>query len=525
MTNLKLRPYQEECLEAIKEAFQKGVRRQLIHMATGSGKTVVFSALIKQLQKKTLVLAHTTELLDQAKDKLRMICPELDIGLVQAGSKEYDRSVVLSTIQSAKQKETLEELKKQGFNLCVYDEAHRAGADSARFVLSSLGFLNNPEYLLVGCSATPFRNDSKGLGEVFDQVVYKKTIKDLVALGFLCKPVGVKIKTDLDLSSVKSEDGDFLTQSLASVMNTPEMIRVVVDAFIEKAVDRKTVCFGVTVDHAKKLVDAFKNCGIAAEAIYGSLPIDMRSNLLDRFQRGDIQVLVNCQILTEGWDCPEVDCVLVAKPTQSKGLYQQMCGRGLRLYPNKRDCLILDFGSKSHSLCSVSVLAEDSEPEKAKHKQLTERKMSEFAKTLPPSLNKKLRASIIEFDPLGDDFQWVKDGQTYFLKAIGDKVLKILPTIATRFNVIFFNGKNSQIIARELSFEYAFACAEGFAKDNRSHFIVSDMDANWRHLPISDKQRGVFKSYGYRSGIDELSRGQAALLIASGALNKKAVRR
>jgi ATP-dependent helicase IRC3 len=520
---LKLRPYQEECLETIKTKFSQGVGRQLVHLPTAAGKTVIFSNLIQQLNRKTLVLAHTYELLDQAKDKIEMITPGIDVGIVNADSKEFDSHVVVSSIQSARQPETLAELQRQGFSLCIYDEAHRAAALSPRHILSSLGFFGSTENLLVGFSATPFRTDNKGLGEVFDEVVYKKTIKDLINLGFLCNPVGVKITTDLDLSTVKTEDGDFVTASLASVMNTTQMNELVVNAYIERAVERKTVCFAVNVSHAKSLAEAFKNRGISSEAIYGELPSHEREDLLNRFQNGSISVLTNCQILTEGWDCPQVDCVLVAKPTQSKGLYQQMCGRGLRLWPNKKDCLILDFGSKSHSLCSTNVLIQDSEEFEQKRK--SEGKMVEFAKSLPPSINKKLRASIIEFDLLGDSFTWLKDGSSYYLKATGGKILKIFPTSENRFSVIFFNEKSSETVCKGMSFEYAFSSAEEFAKNNRGLFVVNDLEAPWRRLPISNKQKELLRSFGYRAGIDELSRGQASLIISSGALNRKAARR
>lgn len=521
---LKLRPYQEECLQEINKAFEKGITRQLVHLATAAGKTVIFAHLIQQKNCRTLVLAHTLELLEQARDKIQMICPGLDVGLVNANSKEFNKPVVVSTIQSARQPENLKQLQTQGFELLIYDEAHRAGNDSARLVLDSLGFGKGTKRLLAGFSATPFRNDSKGLGEVFEKIVYHKSIKDLISLGYLCQPKGIKIKTDLDLTTIKTEDGDFVSESLAEYMNTPQMNELVVKTFIEHAKDRKTVCFSANISHAKKLAEAFRGYGITSEAIHGGTHVDERKSLLERFKNGNISVLTNCQLLTEGWDCPEVDCVLVAKPTQSKGLYTQMAGRGLRLFPNKTDCLILDFGSKSHSLCSIAVLNGDSESETEK-KQPVESKICELAKTLPPSINKKLKASIIEFDPLGEAFTWLKDGQSYSLKASGSKTLKISPTAEGRFSVMFFNGNIYQTIAKDISFEYAFSTAEEFAKENRSLFTISDLEAPWRKLPISDKQKGLFKSFGYRSGVEDLSRGQAAIIISSGVLNKKTSRR
>lgn len=523
MMGLTLRLYQNECLEAIHNHYRQGINRQLIHLPTAAGKTVIFANLIRQLNRKTLVLAHTCELLEQASDKIRMICPGLDVGIVKAGSKEYDRQIVVSSIQSARQSETLEKLQQQNFRCCVYDEAHRAAALTSREVLSCLGFLKTPGNLLVGFSATPFRNDNKGLGEVFEKVVYHKSIKDLIAMGYLCKPRGISIKSDLDLSAVSCFNGDFIATSLASVMDTPELRDLVVNSFVDYAKNRKTVCFAVTIAHAKNLADTFKSYGIASEAIHGETPPDERAMLLDRFKNGCISVLTNCQILTEGWDCPEVDCVLVAKPTQSKGLFIQMAGRGLRPYPNKKDCLILDFGSKSHSLCSTATLVLDTD--EVGLNQNVEGRMCEFAKSLPLSINKKLRAAIVEFDLLGDDFTWIQEGYSFSLKAIGDKVLKIFQTAEGKFCVMFFSGNSHQTIASDIPFEYAFSCAEEFAKTNRSLFVVSDLEASWRTLSITDKQKELFRSYGFRAGIEDLSRGQAALIISSGVLTKRASRR
>ena len=522
---LKLRPYQEECLKSIQNHYEKGIKRQLVNMGTGAGKTVVFANLIRQKNCKTLVLAHTRELLAQAREKIEMICPGSDIGIVQEGQKEFDRNIVISSIQSASREGILEHLKQQDFKLCIYDESHRAGSDSARQVLSTLGFLDDSsEKLLVGFTATPFRNGPKGLGAVFRQVVYRKTVKDLIDLGYLCKPIGVKIKTDLDLSTVQTEDGDFKTESLASYMDTPEITELILNTYLERARNRRTVAFCVNIAHANNLADAFKRHGIAAEVIHGGTPSDERKNLLERFKNGSIEVLTNCQILTEGWDCPAVDCILMTRPTQSKGLYIQCCGRGLRNYPNKKDCLILDFGSKSHSLCGVAALLDD--VQESDKKQKSEGKITEFAQKLPPTINRKLKAAIAEFDPIGEEFVWVQEGQSFALKAVDNRILKIFPTEKGRFNVALFeSGNNYRLLAENLLFDYAFGTAEEFAKANRSMFALSDLEAPWRGLPISDRQKDIFKSSGYKAGIEDLSRGQAALIIGSGILRKKAVRR
>lgn len=511
MSNVKLRPYQKECIETIVNRFNEGQSRQLVHLPTGAGKTVIFAHLIEKLQKKTLVLAHTCELLDQAKQKIQMIIPGADVGIVNGQLKEFDHQIVVSSIQSASRPDTLSELNKQNFNLCIYDEAHRAASNSAKLVLNDLGFIRHAERLLVGFSATPFRSDDKSLGEVFKEVVFQRTIKELINLGYLSKTKGIKIRTDLDLSTVKTEDGDFKTNSLASVMDTEELNQLVVQSYIDNGEERKAVCFSVDVNHAKHLAEAFKANDISSEAIYGSLHENERSRILSEFENGSIQVLTNCQILTEGWDCPQVCCVIVAKPTQSKGLYQQMCGRGLRLFPNKQDCLILDFGSISHSLCSVADLT-SLEIEEESIQKSPKVKHNPFAGDIPSKLNKHLKSALVEYDPTGESFAWLKEGTSYYLKGGGNSKLMIV-RVGDSFNVIFVDTNITEIISRGVTFSYAFSIAEEYANQNKKKFVLCDLDASWRKEKISNNQKKIINSFGYRAGVDQLTKGQAAIII------------
>lgn len=522
MTNLKLRSYQEECLNAINEAYRNGTTRQLVHLPMASGKTIIFSHLIQQKKCRTLVLAHTIELLEQAREKIQMICPGLSVGLVSANSKEFENQVVVSSIQSARQIENLKQLQAQNFDLLIYDEAHHAASDSARFVLESVDFWKGTKRLLVGFSATPMRNDGRGLGEVFDGVVFKKSIKWMIEEGFLCPPKGIRIATDLDLLQVVINNEDFSPNSLSKVMDTDVLNELVVSTYQERAFDRKAICFAVSIKHSKNLSERFKAYGITAESISSDTPKSERENVLQSFKEGKIQVLVNCLILTEGYNLEDIGCVILARPTQSAALYQQMAGRGLRRHPNKMDCIILDFGDKNHSLCSTALLTEDAEVvENRQHKDTI---ITSLAKSLPPKINQKLKRAILEFNPLGNDFFWQKDGSGYYLKGTGNKILRIIRTDEDRFDAIFSIGNQSQKIGVNLSFEYAFSAAEDFARENRSHFVLNDIESPWRKLPISDKQKDLFRSFGFRSGIEELSRGQAALIISSGVLNRKAAR-
>lgn len=519
---IQLRKYQQECLSSIIDHYRTGICRQLVSLPTASGKTVIFSHLIQMMRKKTVVIAHTKELLHQAKEKIEMICPDLSVGLLDADHKEFDCDVIIASIQSARQEENLIRLKQLKIDILIYDEAHHSASDSARMVLHELGFGKNTNRLLVGFSATIMRSDGRGLGQDFDKIVYEKSIREMLNEQYLCQPVGVKITTDLDLSQVKTDGDDFAPLSLGQVMDTPEINQLIVSTFLEKAADRKAVCFSVSIQHASHLAEAFKANGVKAEMVCGSTPKEDRESILSRFKNGDIDLITNCQILTEGWDCPQTDCIIVARPTKARSLYVQMAGRGLRRHPGKSNCLILDFGDANHTLCSTNILLGDAEM--VSNRRQNDTALVSLAKELPPSINKKLKRAILEYDLLGQEFFWQRDKEGYFLKGSGNKLLRIISNGNDRFDVVFLDGTNSQLICADLTFEFSFGSAEDFIKANRSHFVVSDLNASWRDLPITAKQKKLFRSFGYRAGIDDLTRGAAATLIGSGILNRKIMR-
>ena len=518
MASLSLRSYQIECLEAIETLHSQGMNRQLISLPTGAGKTVIFANLIKRRNCRALVLAHTIELLQQSKEKIEMVCPGLDIGIINSNSKEFNKKVVISSIQSARIPENLKQLQEQEFELLIYDECHRAVSDSAKLVIESLGFAKDTPKLFTGFTATAFRNDGKGLAEIFDIVAYQKKIKDMINDGYLCQPSGIKVTTNIDLSKVKFGDGDFEAESLAQVMDTDEISQIIVDSYIEKGEGRQTLCFGVTVQHAHNLAQKFRQQNVSSQTIHGGMSKAERETILKDYRNGQIRVLCNCMVLTEGFDAPETACIIVARPTQSKGLFQQMAGRGLRLFPNKKNCLILDLCTTNHSLCSTATLVEDAEVEDNRDRLGDNRK--EIIEKFPTNLNQKLKSALRTFDPLSDSFTWAKKDSIYVLRGGGHTRLGIVPSGEDRFRVVLANEKDHRIIAEGLNFEYAFATAEEFARENRAAFIVCDRSASWRDLPASDKQISLIRSKTRcKAGLGKLTRGQAADLIG-GLINE-----
>jgi superfamily II DNA or RNA helicase len=499
---IQLRSYQTECLQAIT--------------------SLIAQAIKADPSTRALVLAFSTDLLRQARDKLQMIAPGLTIGILDASSKEFDSQVIVSSIQSARQASNLERLQAQGFSICIADECHHFASDTARFVLNELGFgCTTSNRLLVGFSATPFRSDGKGLGEIFDKIVYSRSIKQMVNDGYLCKPLGHKVLTDLDLSQIAIENGDYSPTALSKLMNTEAINQTIVNSYLEKAAGRKTIAFATSIELSIALAECFQRFGIFAEAIHSNLPSMEREAIKNRFQNGDIEVLTNPLMLTEGYDEPSISSVIIARPTKVVGLYQQMAGRGLRLFPNKKDCVILDFGDQMHSLVGIEAML-GYDIDESSEKRQKNAKVEEIARTLPSSINPKLKKAILEIDLLGESFTWQKDFDgCYYLKGAGDALLKLIKHGEGRYDAILSGSKGVKTIASGLDFAYSFSAAEDYVKSNRALFAVSDLNAPWRSLPISEKQKELFRSVGFKSGIDDLSRGQAATIISSGILRRK----
>lgn len=517
---LKLRDYQEEALKVIARRYDEGVNRQLLSLATGAGKTVIFATMISEWKRPTLVLAHTNELLTQARDKIKMVAPGLDVGILNGQTKGLDHAVVVASIQSARQPETLAALQARDFSLLVADECHHFAAPGTRTVLELLGFSQDVEKLLVGFTATPFRSDGIGLGGIFDEVVFEKSVCSLIEGGYLVPPRGIRISTDLDLRGVAQNRGDYAGSALAAVMDTQEVRSLVFEAYQKHAMGRSTICFASSVQHARSLAEGFNSMGISAHCVHGGTPREERDKAIAGFKDGEIEVLTNCNVLTEGYDAPSTECVIVARPTRSRGLYQQMVGRGLRRFPGKSECLVLDFGDQAHTLCSTVILLPDAEGSHKREQSIKSRE-KDLKKSLPDSLNVNLKRAYVSANLLSEEFNWTRQGIGYVLRGAEGQELMVMASGENVYNVVFSSGGARKYLARDLSFEYAFGAAEDFARENRILFILADRDAAWRGSPITARQLELFRKRGFKNGIDRLTRGQASDLIGAGALRRR----
>ncbi len=361
---MKLRPYQDDCLQRIRARYLEGARRLLVSLPTGTGKTVVFAAMptFFKMRKRMLVLAHRQELLEQAASKFAAVAPGLRVGIEQ-GSRHAppDADVVLASVPTVGRETSsrLLRLDPEQFYLIVVDEAHHAVAATYRRVFDHFGlFSKGTKRLLVGFTATPRRGDKFTLAGVFEKVAYARSLPQMVREGYLCPVRGWRVPTSIDIGGVRVRHGDFVEHDLARAVDVPERNRLVVDAYERLAPGRRAVVFCVNVAHVHTLAAVFKERGIVAAAVWGAMPPDTRRATLRRFGDGDVSVLANCNVLTEGFDEPRVDCVLMARPTRSQLLYAQMVGRGTRLHERKSDLVVVDIvdNTARHKLAGLNAL-------------------------------------------------------------------------------------------------------------------------------------------------------------------------
>jgi len=359
------RPYQTEAIAATLSEYDKGIRRMMHVMATGTGKTIVFSklydAMKSRLPGQMLVIAHTEELVKQNADKMQAVNPALSVGIEMAGTQcdpLFD-DVVSTSVQTLGRKDTkrVDKFNWDKIDKIVIDEAHHGVTDGYRRILDAAGSLrDDTRKLLLGVTATPNRPDGTPLSDLFEKVAYVYSIRQAIKEQWLVPVRGFRTVTDTKLDEVSKSDGDFVKSELSAAVNQEKRNRQIVDVWKKLGEDRRTLVFTVDIQHAKDQAQAFKDRGIAAEAVWGDDPL--RQEKLDAFRTGSLNVLTNCNVLTEGYDDPGIACVVLARPTTSGVLFTQMVGRGTRLFAGKQDLIVIDVvdGTSKHSLLTLPTL-------------------------------------------------------------------------------------------------------------------------------------------------------------------------
>lgn len=361
MGSYTMRPYQCEARKAIHEEWDKGNLRTLMVLPTGTGKTIVFAAVTEDQVRegnRVLVLAHRGELLDQASDKIHKAT-----GLCSAVEKAESTCldswyrVTVGSVQSLQRPDRLDKFGEDYFGTIIIDEAHHAVTDGYRRILEHF-----PSARVLGVTATPDRGDMRNLGEVFDSLAYEYKLTQAIKDGYLCPIMAQTIPLKLDISSVQMSGGDLAVQGLGTALD-PYLDQIAAE--MQTACrGRKTVVFLPLIKTSQKFRSILEAHGMRAAEVNGESRD--REEILSDFAAGRYDVLCNSMLLTEGWDCPSVDCIVVLRPTKIRALYSQMVGRGTRICPEtgKKDLLILDFLwlTERHELCRpADLICEDHE--------------------------------------------------------------------------------------------------------------------------------------------------------------------
>ena len=333
---IELREHQQEAIGNLEQMRKQGESIALLYHATGTGKTVTAVSDAKGMGRKTLFLAHTKELIYQAKNTFDTMWPEARTGYYVAEEKDSNAYVVCGSIQSVAQ--NLEEFNPDQFDYLIIDECHHSTANTYKKVL---GYFK-PRFTL-GLTATPDRMDGEDLLEVFKNVAHKLDLRTAVELGELVPIRCVRVKTNVDLSSVRINGIKYYTQDLESKLFVPERDRHILETYQTYVKDKKTVVFCASVKHAESVASLFRDSGIQASAVSGTIPDKQRKKTLDQYEHGDLNVLCACDLLNEGWDSPRTQVLFMARPTMSKTLYMQQLGRGMRWSPGKEYLMVFDF--------------------------------------------------------------------------------------------------------------------------------------------------------------------------------------
>ncbi|KAG4303927.1 hypothetical protein PORY_002671 [Pneumocystis oryctolagi] len=572
---LHLRPYQEACIKACLEGIQEGKRRLGISLATGSGKTIqlVFLSLIQKIKSseqnatQTLILAHRRELVEQAYRQCRLLYPEkvvcaktIDIEMAESHASGL-ADITIASVPTMISNERLQKFNPALFKLILIDEVHHAAAASYTRILKHFS-ATTPEskIIVVGVSATISRLDGLKLGVVLDHIVYHRDLIDLINEKWLSDVFFTTINTNVDLSKVKSDQfGDFEKKSLSNIINTRPTNDTCVRTWIKRASFRKsTLVFCVSIAHCLDMANTFRSYGIDARIITSKTPKSERYKLIQGFQKQEYPVLVNCGILTEGTDIPNIDCILLARPTKSQNLFVQMIGRGMRLFPGKTNCHVIDMvGNVLNGIVTIPTLF-GLDPSEISHEiSLSElKRISNSKKTQNHELNGPKNPSIQQASSISSDIKYTERDFTHafakefqvvvdvckfselswvhikadkyilsipmygFIKVDKDietntyyasETLRISP-LSKKPNT--FYKKPRLIFSNVVSLKHAISAVDTYAKNKYPRRLLLK-NAKWRKSPATDTQIAFINKRCplMRQNISKMSKGSAWDLI------------
>jgi ATP-dependent helicase IRC3 len=538
-----LRPYQRQCLECLRQRYRVGKRRLLVSLPTGTGKTVVFAQFPHyfRMKKRLLVLAHREELLEQARQKFHDADPTLRVEIEQAGKRaSADCKVVIASVPTLGRAGSarLATLDPQDFYLIVVDEAHHSVAKSYRAIFDHFQlFAPETPRMLVGFTATPRRGDQQGLGEVFEEIAYSRSLEQMIRGRFLCPVAGWRVTSNVNLDAVQVRAGDFVESQLARVVDVAERNALLLRAYQDLARHRRCIVFCVNVAHAQDVAALFRDGGIEAAAVWGAMPKEERRTVLAQLSSGDIEVVTNCNVLTEGFDEPRIDCILMARPTRSRLLYAQMVGRGTRLHPEKSDLLVIDVAdnSRKHTLAGLHALF-DLNPAldlQGSNALVMADRLRAVAERYPWVDIQKIktpqdlelvaeRIDLFRFAPPDEvqpytELAWCATPAGGYRLGLPDREhVVIQQNLLDAWEVRFHSARRrgeAVSLGSAANLPDAIHTAETFVERERNAAIrILDLSARWRNQPPSEAQRALLQ----RKGVPipkGLTRGQASWMI------------
>jgi len=505
----ELRPYQLESVEAVKN-LEVGFNG-IISLPTASGKTVIMSAIANATVGRVLIIIQSTILRKQTIEKLLNTNPDLDIGSVQASLNQVSNKIVIGTRQSLTSSKStrLEKMSEYGdFEVVIFDEAHQA-CGQIKKILDKL----NPNIKVIGLTATPYSPD---MTKVFHGIIYEKPILEMINNKYLCEPKAIYVHSDTDLSGVKTIAGEFNQRQLEDAVNTDNRNDIIVKSYIKYASDRKsTIVFASGIAHARDISQVFNDNGIDCDYIDSTIEDSKREEVMDRFNSGKLPVIVNCGILTVGYDKNEVDALLFARPTKSKILYVQCLGRGLRTSEGKENCLVIDvvdivrkydlmtmtdiFGVEikdQETLTEAIEREEKNKAEKLEREELTKQKEIERLKLIAEEL-KLFKTNMNEYFSEAY-FNWYKcDNEIFALSITSDLHYAIYKNISENSFELYMVDTTNRINTKDYISEddnliNLIEEAEKYASRKYSTFL--DRKAKWKYEPATQKQLDWLKN-------------------------------